>query len=115
MTMIGLLKQLFQTPELDLEGIRYQQQAPAGPGEVDILGYRVRNYRDAGKLGGYGGAAIGAYLGSTTYGIIPGLFTGLVGGFILGGLAGLGIYGLYRLYKWGERQYKRATQPQPTG
>ena len=110
MLMLGLLKQLFQTPKFDLEGIRYQQQAPAGPGEVDILGYKVRNYRDAGKFGGYIGAGLGAYAGATTYGLLG----GIVGGFILGGLAGLGIYGLYRGYKALERQFKMATQPSPT-
>ena len=112
MTMIGLLRQLFQVPKLDLDGIRLQQQTPTGPGEVDVLGYKVRNYRDAGKLGGYTGAVAGAYAGATTYGLTSGLglLGGIVGGFILGGLAGLGLYGLYRGYKALERQYKRATQ-----
>lgn len=116
MSMLELVKQLFQIPKLDTEGIRNQQQAPVGPGEVDVLGYRVRNYRDAGKLGGYAGAAVGGYAGATTYGLIPGLLGGgllggIVGGFIFGGLAGLGLYGLYRGYKALERQFKRATQP----
>ena len=117
MSMLGLLNQLFQTPKLDLEGITFQQQAPTGSGEVNVLGYKVRNYRDAGKLGGYTGAALGAYAGATTYGLTSGLglLGVIVGGFILGGLAGLGLYGLYRGYKALERQYKRATQPQPTG
>lgn len=107
--MLGLINRLFQTPRLDNSDIRLQQQTPRP--EVDVLGYKIRNYREAGKLGGIGGAGIGAYLASTKYGLIPGLFTGTAFGFILGALGGFGLYALYRLYKLGERKFKEITQP----